>query len=403
GPTGPVGLTGATGATGAAGSANAWGLTGTSGTNPAINFLGTTDTASLSIRTNKTEQIRINSTGNVFLDHYAGSGNGMLMVDNTGLMSRLNWSGNAGDVLAGNGTFTSLSTQTGWTLLPSTIKYPTGLSGSGMTYLIANPSSYVGIGTNSPTQALTVSGNVLADSILANLSLIVGGGLSFQGFVPPNTRLYNSPGRNAISSLTDLWINSQSAPISGVISSKMSATLPGINTILNANTSGNVGIGTTTPGYKLDVNGRTHVTGNVILDSNLTVNGTFSSSQPITFGNDITVSGNITAGKKVTSSTITVVQPSTTDSTAIKSSVVWLGGIPSQPAHYGPHPFWFGNMTTFTNLYLNSSPTLLYNTILNSGNAGNVGIGTNSPGFKLDVKGMTRISGMTMIDGSLRT
>jgi hypothetical protein len=45
--------------------ANAWSLTGNSGTNPSTNFLGTTDNQPLALRTNNTERMRIDASGNV--------------------------------------------------------------------------------------------------------------------------------------------------------------------------------------------------------------------------------------------------------------------------------------------------------------------------------------------------
>ena len=45
-------------------SAMAWQITGNGGTNPAVNYVGTSDNAGLSIRTNAIERIRISPTGN---------------------------------------------------------------------------------------------------------------------------------------------------------------------------------------------------------------------------------------------------------------------------------------------------------------------------------------------------
>lgn len=46
-------------------SGNAWSTTGNTGTNPATNFLGTVDTRNLVFRTNNTENMRINTNGNI--------------------------------------------------------------------------------------------------------------------------------------------------------------------------------------------------------------------------------------------------------------------------------------------------------------------------------------------------
>lgn len=46
-------------------SANSWGLIGNAGTNPTTNYIGTSDNQDLSIRTNGSEAVRIDNTGNV--------------------------------------------------------------------------------------------------------------------------------------------------------------------------------------------------------------------------------------------------------------------------------------------------------------------------------------------------
>jgi hypothetical protein len=71
GPQGPIGLTGATGPAGPQGiqgipgSQNGWSLTGNAGTNPTTNFIGTTDSQHLIIKTNNAERMRINPNGNI--------------------------------------------------------------------------------------------------------------------------------------------------------------------------------------------------------------------------------------------------------------------------------------------------------------------------------------------------
>ncbi|MCW5907124.1 MAG: hypothetical protein KIS94_04640 [Chitinophagales bacterium] len=80
GPTGATGATGATGdtgpagptgATGADGAENAWGLTGNAGTVASTNFLGTTDSIDLVIRTNNSERMRVLANGKVSVNSSA--------------------------------------------------------------------------------------------------------------------------------------------------------------------------------------------------------------------------------------------------------------------------------------------------------------------------------------------
>lgn len=65
GPAGAAGADGPTGPSGADGSSNAWGLTGNAGTSVGTNYLGTSDSKDFVIKTNATERVRIESTGNV--------------------------------------------------------------------------------------------------------------------------------------------------------------------------------------------------------------------------------------------------------------------------------------------------------------------------------------------------
>lgn len=56
---------GTTQTTAVTGGPNGWALGGNAGTNPATNFLGTTDNQALVLRTNNSERVRIDSSGNV--------------------------------------------------------------------------------------------------------------------------------------------------------------------------------------------------------------------------------------------------------------------------------------------------------------------------------------------------
>jgi hypothetical protein len=65
GSNGAAGVAGTTGATGADGGQNAWSLTGNTGTSTSTNFLGTTDSKDLLLKTSNTERMRVSSAGNV--------------------------------------------------------------------------------------------------------------------------------------------------------------------------------------------------------------------------------------------------------------------------------------------------------------------------------------------------
>lgn len=104
----------------------AWKQKGNTGTSPAVNFLGTIDSVALVIRTNNTEQMRITSsgkvgigntvpaeklevTGNARITGLAGSGIVLAEADSSGTLQKKPYSGNATDVLTGNGNWTPVN------------------------------------------------------------------------------------------------------------------------------------------------------------------------------------------------------------------------------------------------------------------------------------------------------
>ena len=68
-------------------------------------YIGTNNSVPFIIKTNNTQAAIVNTNGSILFNHYSGTGNGLLMLDNTGLLSRFNFSGNIGDVLLGNGSW----------------------------------------------------------------------------------------------------------------------------------------------------------------------------------------------------------------------------------------------------------------------------------------------------------
>jgi hypothetical protein len=141
----------------------------------------------------------------------------------------------------------------------------------------------VGIGTTSPSEKLEVSGNVKVDkgsapgrtAYLSDDGLYIGRLSAYGGGYPNNIIADPSNSNN-------LDINARAR-----ISLKLNT-----NTVLIANDSGNVGIGTTNPGYALHVDpvvkigDRQGTDGSLILQSQQGPNITFTSS-----GNNLNISG----------------------------------------------------------------------------------------------------------------
>jgi hypothetical protein len=209
-----------------------WDLTGNSGIQPTTNFLGTRDNQPLAIRTNNVERMRVTPTGDVGI----GTTNPasklevrgqlrttgpLVFVDPNGIPYPDNWIGMASNI---EGT-------TKWLHIG-------GITEGGVRRLTlwANRTHIwgdVGIGTPTPDAKLTIQkdeGNGQFSSRPAQIRI--------HGHTNPNNKLelgYDTVGNFAvIGALTEMvaWRN-----------------------IILANNGGNVGIGTTAPGAKLDISG----------------------------------------------------------------------------------------------------------------------------------------------------
>ena len=145
-------------------------------------------------------------------------------------------------------------------------------------------------------------------------------------------------------------------------------------------TNGRVGIGTTAPGYSLDVIGNIKSSGNLISNNGLLVMGSQSATGEIPTGSSILSSGNLSIGSASTTAGLKFVFEAYNGS--IFQSVLETASVAS------------GN------------PSLL---LLRSG--GNVGIGTSSPIYKLDIAsgdlnlqtGTIRAAGATGASGQVLT
>jgi hypothetical protein len=118
----------------------------------------------------------------------------------------------------------------------------------------------VGIGTTTPTEKLEVLGNIKGSNLLAT---------NYVGINTPVPlyRLHVTDGTLALSSSVDAvtWALGYST-----VSNYLNLAYNGATRIVFAN-SGNVGIGTTAPAYKLEVAGSLNAN-SAVIDGNLTVN-----------------------------------------------------------------------------------------------------------------------------------
>jgi len=201
-------------------------------------FLGTTNAQSLFFRTNNLMRFYISASGDVILPMLSGVSNGFAILDNSGKIAKLNFSGSATDVFFGNGTWGSISSASGWTYNPGFV----------------STTNKVGIGVPFPAQALEVQGNIIANGIITAEEFNAGNVVNAQQSLRVSTTLclkgYNPtlPGsRSEICGIgNDFYIQSNSF---------------NNHTILNYSNLGNVGIGTNNPTAKLHVNGSLKVDG----------------------------------------------------------------------------------------------------------------------------------------------
>jgi hypothetical protein len=118
-----------------------WGTSGN--TASSSNFLGTTNNEDLIIKTNGNTAVKVKANGNFILKSLEGSGNGLVLFDNNGKLNPLVFSGDANQVLRGDGTFGTVGV------------WQTGSGGK-----IYYNGGKVGIGTTSPNFKLDVDGDV---------------------------------------------------------------------------------------------------------------------------------------------------------------------------------------------------------------------------------------------------
>ena len=206
--------------------------------------------------------------------------------------------------------------------------------------MIIDKNGRVGIGTSSPSQALHVIGSIQATTFFGNV-------------------------------IADT--------MNGTITTAAQPNITSVGTLTSLTTTGNVGIGTTSPGDKLEVN-----SGNIILKGNAPKIKFYSNNG--TYGNEILSyhSDSVNYG-------LQIYTPGTSFWYNANYSYCSIQNRPNQDKPHGQFYLHYGNNNDSdrnVGVFLSASPS--ENNYINNG--GNVGIGTNSPTYMLEVISEAQVS-----------
>jgi Chaperone of endosialidase len=396
-------------------SGNAWDVMGNAGTTPAANFLGTTDAQDLVIKTNNLEAVRVNTVGNVGigttgllnpdvklevvstntlnaasmlrLSRNVGATPGFIDFFSNALAGQWNGLVSNGDksIIFNNDNDPSVDAPTGLVIAPwCGLTNPTG----GLKGLKIMENGNVGIGTNNPIVKLDVlNGDVRASksSSLTESYLRDDGGVElfrsvtsasnqFNGYVDfksNNTYDYNAR-------LTfDHTIGATGA--FAILTSTPGMVASTDYRMVVDNATGNVGIGTTTPQERLDVN-----TGKIRFFNGGTVNWNIGMTNVPNPGFAFTNVGNNevkfflqSIGGTATSARVMLDNDHTTDTEPMYG---FLNDVNTGIS---------GGQGDQNFIKIITDGTEKMRVIQN----GNVGIGTITPTFKLEVNGTTACTG----------
>lgn len=323
-----------------------WGLLGNAGTNVATNFLGTTDNTSVGIRTDNVERMRVSYNGNVSIGAPIDPMNFRLYVESNGLgpnmrLRNMNATGFSGlqcmnDLGTVNGHIgVGNSTAPLWTNMgyAGTISaHPFVLTTSDLERMRIDAAGNVGIGTSAPVRQLELSSPTQGVQRITTNNAVNGSVLELSNATAGNNNL------GAINFLEG------NVPLAQFAFHKTDGMIfrTGGPERMRIDVAGNVGIGTTAPASKLHVS-----------------RGAAGYAPNVNSGLTVEHSGNVYAN---------------VISAAGETGVLF--GAAANAAHGG--------------IVYHNTPGMTFRT---GGNlermridaAGNVGIGTNAPGVKLDV------------------
>lgn len=176
-------------------------------------FIGSTNNFALDFKTNNTLRMVLDANGNLRIINFIGTGNRLLQTDASGNLSPF-LMGTSTQVLYGNGI---------WGNLPVAA---TTFTNNG-TNIFLPASSKLGIGTNVPTEALEVTGNikVSGDIITSSTSTLTSGGLRSTNLIGSSYSIvYADPQGNLLKA-----IPGTGGPYTGIVGPCVNGALPWYN------------------------------------------------------------------------------------------------------------------------------------------------------------------------------